>query len=212
MQSAKKSKALVHRKRKEHHMERKVILVDQQGREIGAESLLKAHTEGTLHRSFGIFIVNSQNQMLIQKRTLNKIHSGGLWCNACASHPKPGEKTIDAAHRRLNEEMGIDCQLQEAFTFIYQVSFEKNQICEHEFGHVFIGFCDDVPQPSPEEVDEYRWVPLDRLSRDIIDHPAQYAYWFKRAFDSVILFIKDFKKEQGTINNNIHESIKGINP
>lgn len=193
-------------------MERKVIVVNQQGREIGSESLLKAHTKGTLHRSFGIFIINSQNHMLLQKRTLTKIHSGGLWCNACSSHPNPGEKTIDAAHRRLMEEMGINCPLQEAFTFIYQVNFEKNNICEHEFGHVFIGFCNDVPRPNSEEIAAYRWMSLDRIARDIADNPSHYAYWFKHAFDSVVLFIKECQKERDTIENTFQSSIKGINP
>jgi isopentenyl-diphosphate delta-isomerase len=191
-------------------MERKVIVVNQQGQEIGSESLLKAHTAGTLHRSFGVFIINSQNHMLLQKRNINKMHSGGLWCNTCSSHPNPGEKTLDAAHRRLMEEMDIDCPLQEAFTFIYQVNFEKNHICEHEFGHVFIGFCDTVPHPNPEEVDAYRWMSLDRISRDIVDNPSHYAYWFKRAFDSVILFIKECQKEHFSTERTLQPSVKEL--
>lgn len=192
-------------------MERKVIIVDQKGREIGSESHIKAHTEGTLHRSFGIFIINSQNQMLLQKRALNKIHSGGLWCNACSSHPNPGEKTIDAAHKRLKEEMGIDCPLQEAFTFIYQITFEKDHIREHEFGYVFIGFCDDVPRPNPEEVEAYRWMSLDRISRDISDNPNHYAYWFKQAFDSVVLFIKELQRTGIAPASTLAPSINALN-
>lgn len=149
--------------------------------------------------------------MLLQKRSLNKIHSGGLWCNACSSHPKPGEKTIDAAHKRLMEEMGIDCPLQEAFTCIYQVSFESDHIREHEFGHVFFGFCDAVPRPNPEEVDAYRWLSLDRISRDIVDNPAHYAYWFKRAFDSVVLFAKELQRTGNTIDSTLTPSMKAIN-
>ncbi len=192
-------------------MERKVILVDQEGQEIGTESLIKAHTEGVLHRSFGIFIVNSNNHMLLQKRHHSKIHSGGLWCNACSSHPSPGENTMDAAHRRLKEEMGIDCPLQEAFTIQYQVNFEKTHICEHEFGHVLVGFCYDVPRPHPEEVEAYRWISLERLSRDLIDKPEKYAYWFKQTFDSVILFIKTLQKAQlATMQNDMQPETKGL--
>src|SRR3989338_8892193 len=78
-----------------------IILVDENDKELGRQEKLKVHKEGKLHRAFSVFIFNSKNELLLQKRASVKYHSAGLWTNTCCSHPKPGEKTIDAAGRRL---------------------------------------------------------------------------------------------------------------
>ena len=81
-----------------------LILVDKNDNQIGVEEKMKAHEEGKLHRAFSVFVFNSKNELIIQQRALDKYHCGGLWANTCCSHPKPGEKLEDAAHRRLREE------------------------------------------------------------------------------------------------------------
>ena len=78
---------------------------------------MEAHEKGLLHRAFSIFIFNSQGEMLLQQRSEKKYHSGGLWTNACCSHPSPGEKTLAAASRRLKEELGFTTSLTEIFSF-----------------------------------------------------------------------------------------------
>ena len=75
-----------------------------------------AHRKGQLHTAFSVFIMNMQGEMLIQQRAEGKYHSGGLWSNACCSHPRKGERTEEAAHRRLLEELGFDCELSPFFT------------------------------------------------------------------------------------------------
>jgi isopentenyl-diphosphate delta-isomerase len=93
-------------------MKEKVILVDKNDKEVGIGEKMETHLTGKLHRAFSIFIFNSQGELLLQKRAKTKYHSGGLWTNTCCSHPRPGELTEKAAHRRLQEEMGFDCQLK----------------------------------------------------------------------------------------------------
>ena len=69
-----------------------LILVDEQDKENGTEEKIDAHRKGLLHRAFSLFIYDSKlNKMLIQRRAINKYHSGGLWTNACCSHPRKGE-------------------------------------------------------------------------------------------------------------------------
>jgi len=120
--------------------EEQVILVDENDNEIGVEEKISAHEEPPkLHRAFSVFIFNPQKQMLLQQRALSKYHSPGLWTNTCCSHPRPGESSEDAAHRRLMEEMGFDTDLMEAFTFTYKAPFDNN-LTEWEFDHVFIGY------------------------------------------------------------------------
>jgi len=168
-------------------MEEKVVLVDENDREIGIEEKLKAHKEGKLHRAFSIFIFNSKREMLLQKRAKNKYHSGGLWSNACCSHPRPNEKLEEAAHRRLKEEMGFDCRLRKAFHFIYKVEFD-NGLKEFEFDHVFVGRYDGKVNPNPEEAEDYKWMDLKTLKKDVEANGEKYTYWFKVALPKVIEF------------------------
>jgi isopentenyl-diphosphate delta-isomerase len=166
----------------------KVILVDERDQEIGVSDKLAAHREGKLHRAFSIFIFNQKGEMLLQKRSLprsgsvsdKKYHSGGLWSNACCSHPRPGESMTAAAARRLHEELGITCDLKKAFDFIYLAPL-NNQLVEHEFAHVFVGRYRGRVHPNADEVQEYRWVSPEALNRELLYHPKRFTIWFKIA-------------------------------
>ena len=166
-------------------MQEQVILVDPMGREIGVEEKLKAHREGKLHRAFSVFIFNTQRELLLQKRSKTKYHSGGLWTNTCCSHPRPGETYHHAAKRRLNEEMGVDCELTGLFSFIYHAKLENN-LFEHELDHVFVGHYDGQPVPNPDEVADWKWMKIDALTRDVRENPEHYTYWFKLVLHRVL--------------------------
>ena len=90
----------------------------------------------------------------MQQRALNKYHSGGLWTNACCSHPVPGEETQAAAARRLQEEMGFETAIEKVFDFVYKADFE-NGLTEYEFDHVFVGEYDGAFNFNKEEVMDF---------------------------------------------------------
>jgi len=159
-------------------MEELVILVDENDNERGTMAKLEAHQKNELHRAFSVLIWNSKNEMLIQQRAESKYHSAGLWTNACCSHPRSNETTLEAAHRRLQEEIGIISKLSHAFHFVYQVAFENN-LFEHELDHVFIGKYDGEPILNPEEVKAFRWIALEDLKTEIATKPDQFTFWFK---------------------------------
>lgn len=156
----------------------KVILVDKNDRQIGLLEKQEAHVKGLLHRAFSIFIFNNNKELLIQKRANHKYHSGGLWTNTCCSHPREKESTLDAAQRRLNEEMGMECELELKFNFIYKAKLDNN-LFEHEYDHVFFGFSNALPKINKDEVSAYSYKSLDFLKRDIISSPKKYTEWFK---------------------------------
>jgi isopentenyl-diphosphate Delta-isomerase len=162
-----------------------VILVDKHDNEIGRAEKLQAHKEGLLHRAFSIFIFNSAGDMLIHQRAHAKYHSGGLWTNACCSHPRTGETLEQAAHRRLREELGFDCPLTYKMNFIYKVKFDEDNLFEHEFDHVFFGVFDGNFIPNPDEVAAIVWVPLNKLCLDVDQHPEKYTAWFKIALKKI---------------------------
>lgn len=163
-----------------------VILVDKNDKIMGTEHKITAHIEGKLHRAFSIFVFNPKGELLIQRRAKTKYHSGGLWSNTCCGHQRFGESLEKSAHRRLKEEMGFDCGLEEKFTFTYKIKFD-NGLTENEYDHVFVGSFDDEPHPNPKEVDDWKWVNLKELKLAIWKDPDDYTYWFKRCMDK-----KDF--------------------
>jgi isopentenyl-diphosphate delta-isomerase len=102
-----------------------------------------------------------------------------LWTNTCCSHPSPGETVIEAANRRLQEEMGMQTFLSTLFHFTYFAELD-NQLIEHELDHVLIGHSDDEPKLNPLEVSEYRWESLDAIKKEMEANPKQFTVWFKK--------------------------------
>lgn len=154
-----------------------VILVDFQDRAIGTMEKHEAHEKGLLHRAFSVLVFNDHGELLLQQRALGKYHSPGLWTNTCCSHPRPNEITLAAAHRRLSEEMGMECHLEELFHFTYRAELEDGMI-EHEIDHVFFGVSDETPHLNLEEVMAFRWIDLNKLSEEMKHYPERFTAWF----------------------------------
>ncbi len=155
-----------------------VILVNEQDQQIGTMEKLEAHKKGALHRAFSVMIENSKGEILIQKRAKSKYHSGGLWSNACCSHPKPGERIEEAVARRILEELGIELTPAFSHKFIYEVAF-SNQLIEHELDHVFVAKFDGMPIINKDEVEDWKFVDPQQLLSQIEVNPDQYTHWFK---------------------------------
>ncbi len=168
-------------------IEPQVILVDKNDQELGTMPKLLAHQQGQLHRAISVFIFDLDGNWVLQQRAEAKYHSSNLWSNTACSHPLPGENTIDAANRRLVEEMGIDCRLEKAFSFIYRAELDNNLI-EHELDHVYIGFTSQIPHPNPDEVSAWRLVDYSVLDEDVKENPENYTEWFKLVYNKVNLF------------------------
>jgi isopentenyl-diphosphate Delta-isomerase len=158
-------------------MER-VILVDAGDRPLGTAPKLEAHQRGDLHRAFSVLIDDGAGNVLLHKRHAGKYHSGGLWTNACCGHPRPGEDTLAAACRRLDEEMGIACPLLPLSSLVYRADV-GNGLIEHEFVHLFGGRWRGAVLPDPEEVDAHAWRPLRAVQADAAVHPERFTAWFR---------------------------------
>jgi isopentenyl-diphosphate Delta-isomerase len=161
-----------------------LILVDEDDQEIGVMEKMEAHRTGMLHRAFSVFIFDSSGHMLLQKRAVSKYHSGGLWTNACCSHPRPGEEVKVAAQRRLQEEMGITCSLMQLMRFKYKAYLDQGLI-EHELDHVFIGYTDDQPVPNTNEVCDWDYYTMEELHKLLRLNPDLFTAWFRLIFPSL---------------------------
>ena len=162
----------------------KVILVNEQDEETGVIEKMEAHRKGILHRAFSIFIFNGKKEMLLQQRAVNKYHSGGLWTNACCSHPRPGEITEAAAIRRLKEEMGFETNLEKIFDFTYKASFE-NGLTENEFDHVFAGIYNGEINFNRTEVQDVCFRSMQEIESSLQTHPNKFTAWFLIAFPMI---------------------------
>lgn len=162
--------------------EEQVILVNERDEAIGLMPKMEAHEKAVLHRAFSVFIFNSKKELMLQQRAGHKYHSPLLWTNTCCSHQRDGESNIQAGQRRLREEMGFETPLKEVTSFIYKASFD-NGLTEHELDHILIGYYNNEPMINTEEVEAWKWMPLEAVRHDIISQPQLYTEWFKIIFD-----------------------------
>ena len=157
-----------------------LILVDGLDREVGAATKLQAHVDGVLHRAFSVVLVRDGEEgpeILLAKRSLLKYHSSGLWANSCCSHPRVGEDVVEAAYRRVPEELGCEAaDLREVCAFVYRAEFD-NGLTEHEFDHVVVGRCVGEVDPNPAEASEARWIGFDALAAELASEPSKFAAW-----------------------------------
>jgi isopentenyl-diphosphate delta-isomerase len=169
--------------------EEKVILVDTNDEAIGLMEKMAAHEQALLHRAFSVFILNDNNEIMLQQRAAQKYHSPLLWTNTCCSHQRDGESNIEAGKRRLMEEMGFSTELEELFSFIYKAPFD-NGLTEHELDHVMIGYFNGEPQVNPEEVKDWKWMKPVAIRNDMRTHPERYTVWsriiFEKFYDHII--------------------------
>ena len=169
-------------------MEDILILVDPAVRPVGTASKSEAHRRGLLHRAFSVFLIRG-DEMLIQQRQFGKYHSGGLWANACCSHPRDGEVLADAVQRRMMEEIGLRCPVQEIGHFVYRSRYGEH-LYEYEYDHVFLGdYQGEVPF-NPEEISEVRCSGLEELAADLAANGQNYGSWFLTAAPMVLEYLQ----------------------
>ena len=171
-------------------LEENVILVNERDEPIGLMPKMEAHEKAVLHRAFSVFVLNSKNEIMLQQRAHHKYHSPLLWTNTCCSHQREGETNIQAGSRRLFEEMGFQTELKELFHFIYKAPFD-NGLTEHELDHVMIGYYNEAPIINTEEVEAWKWMPIEAVKIDIQNNPDLYTIWFKIIFDQFYHFLEE---------------------
>ena len=156
-----------------------LILVDREDNELGFASKAECHSgSGLLHRAFSVFIFNSSGQVLLQQRSQQKKLWNLYWSNSCCSHPRQGEQIESAAHRRIIEELSIDCELHYLYKFFYQESFETKG-SEHELCSVFVGRYDGEVSININEIADWKFIDPEELSRSMDQHPEKYTPWLQ---------------------------------
>ena len=172
----------------------KLILVDSDDNEIGYSSKSECHKGlGTLHRAFSIFLFNSTGELLIQKRSIKKELWSQYWSNSCCSHPRKGEDLYEAATRRIQQELSIECNLSFLYKFQYQENYNNNG-SEHELCSVFYGLYDGSIQCNENEVEDWRMISSSQLNEEIGKSSTLFTPWLKLEWAEITTKYKEVIK------------------
>jgi isopentenyl-diphosphate delta-isomerase len=131
--------------------------------------------------------------MLLQKRAAEKYHCGGLWSNACCSHPVPDKPIQRCLQEKLQQEMGMNAELEKAFEFTYRAEL-NNGLIEHEYDHIYLGYTAALPQPNPSEVSEWRYINIEGLEQELKLHPECFTPWFQMLFSPLKAHFEQFHR------------------
>ena len=156
-----------------------LILVDDSDREVGHLSKELCHAgRGVLHRAFSLLIFNEAGELLIQQRSSHKRLWPLHWSNSCCSHPRRNEPIEAAAHRRLQEELGIRCPLKFLFKFQYQAQYDR-AAAENELCSVYVGRYSGPLKVNRSEVEGWRWIAPGTLEAELRARASEFTPWFQ---------------------------------
>ncbi len=175
-----------------------LIMVDSHDREVGYESKIICHEgQGILHRALSLFIFNSIGELLIQRRSGQKLLWPNYWSNSCCSHPRRGETTDAAAHRRLEQELRLTSELRYLYKFQYQARFGDIG-SEHELCWVYIGKSSELVHVNSHEISDWRYISPARLNQEIAEKPEVFTPWFKMEWKRIN---RDYASELEKLNH-----------
>jgi isopentenyl-diphosphate delta-isomerase len=155
-----------------------VELVDAIGRHAGTMPRPAAHDfPGHLHGAFSVFLFDEHGRMLVQRRSMAREHSRGVWSNSCHGHQRPGEPPVRGAQRRVTEELGVASHgLRKVGKAIYQFRDAVTGLAEYEYHHVCVGRVLEAPRPNPAEVVQIKFAGPAELRRMLARE--EFSMWF----------------------------------
>ncbi|WP_437888838.1 isopentenyl-diphosphate Delta-isomerase [Phytobacter sp. V91] len=156
-----------------------VILLNDQGQEIGTLEKYAAHTSDTpLHLAFSCWLFNHLGECLVTRRALGKKAWPGVWTNSVCGHPQSGETPEQAIVRRCRFEAGVEIIdiTTVAAEFRYRET-DPSGIVENEICPVFAAQVIGPLAINPEEVMAHQWVALESLFSALDATPWAFSPW-----------------------------------
>lgn len=152
-------------------------VVDELDRVVGRLPRAEVHRRSLPHRAVHVFVWDAAGRLLLQKRSLQKDESPGLWTSSASGHVDVGETYVAAAYRELDEELGIDLPLR----FVFKLPAQPALANEHTA--LFEAHCDERTAGRirfpPEEITEVRWLDVHALGAWMRREPRSFAEPFR---------------------------------
>ncbi|MEO0793587.1 MAG: NUDIX domain-containing protein [Verrucomicrobiota bacterium] len=152
-------------------------VVDENDQVIDQATRGFVHAQGLRHRAVHILVYNSDGQLYLQKRSMNKDQMPGAWTTSASGHVDAGESYDEAAKRELEEELGIPLGTGDEMDLLF-----KHPACRktgEEFIQVYRLSWNGPIVPEPEEIDEGAWLNPDDLDELIRNDRRKYAPSFR---------------------------------
>lgn len=155
-----------------------VVLVDDNNQVLGTMPKRTVHQVKTpLHRAFSTYIFrDSDHKLLLQQRSSKKHTWPLVWSNTCCGHPGLEESNVDAARRRLRDELGLEPILLEEVA-PYRYCFSRDGVMENEICPILVGIVSGEPVLDPDEVEAVRWIEWSELLNEIEVPGSGYSEW-----------------------------------
>lgn len=160
-------------------MKEMCLVVDENDKVIDSVSKIDCHRgKGIRHRAFSVLIFDSEDRLLMQQRSIEKITFPGIWANSCCSHPLDVENengdgiegVIHASKRKMFQELGIPEEISSSWDYNHIGRFEyscrwDDEWIEHEIDHVLIVRASPELSINENEIMDTRWLTHEEINQ-----------------------------------------------
>ena len=160
-------------------MKEMCLVVDENDKVIDSVSKIDCHRgKGIRHRAFSVLIFDSEDRLLMQQRSIEKITFPGIWANSCCSHPLDIENengdeiegVIHASKRKMFQELGIPEKVSSSWDYNHIGRFEyscrwDDEWIEHEIDHVLIVRARPELSINENEIMDTRWLTHEEINQ-----------------------------------------------
>lgn len=162
---------------------------DDQGNPLGLVARHRVHALGLWHKAAHVFLFDHSGKLLIQRRASNKDLYAACWDCSVGEHLTPGEDFIDAAHRGLQEELGVSNVALSPMGPVREsrIDLPDQNVHDHERQQAFRGIYDGVVNLDTDEVADVRVIAMSDLARWIRQTPGDFTPWFLRDLEELEL-------------------------
>ena len=146
-------------------------VVNERDEVVGRAPRREVHRTGLMHRAIHVFIFNAHGEIFLQKRSMSKDSSPGLWDSSASGHLDSGEDYDACAVRELREEIGL------------VVSAPPRRVCKvspcaktgQEFVWLYEGASEGPFTLHPEEIERGGWFTRERVTKWVNERPQDFA-------------------------------------
>lgn len=151
----------------------------ERGEKLAPQQRAFVHANGIWHKAVNVMLFRSNGALILQQRAAEKSVCPLAWDLSVAEHLLLDEEWETAAHRGLNEELGIrDVSLTQWGQEIQERHDDpQKNIHNYEFQRCFRGVSDAVIKIDPAEVAAIREVTIEDFEREMRHAPERFTPW-----------------------------------